>query len=49
MLVPCYQTALYTPRLSDIGSHVEIAINTIMYFTTPTLGLMKWEHTPGPS
>ena len=40
-LVPCYQAALYTLRLSDIGSHLETAINTIMYFTIAVLGLMK--------
>jgi len=40
-LVPCYQTALNTLRLSDVGSHLEIAINTIMYFTIPVFGLMK--------
>ena len=41
-LVPYYQAALYTLRLSDISSHLEIAIDTIMFFTIPVLGLMKW-------
>jgi hypothetical protein len=30
-LVPCHQTALYTLRLSDIDSHLDTAIDTIIF------------------
>ena len=40
---------IFGALLSDIGSHLEIAIITIMVFILPVLSLMKRECTSGSS